>query len=70
MSVPRASNLFAPIHLAFVCTKLLLIKGWHSSDGWSPAFVFGQLPADGGAVFAHDAGEIAVGSTAEDNDPA
>ena len=53
-----------------MCAKLLLIKGWHSSDGWSPAFVFGQLPADGGAAFADDAGEVTVGGTAEDFDPA
>ena len=30
--------------------------------------MFGQLPADVGAVFADDAGEIAVGDTEEDNE--
>ncbi len=32
------------------------MKGWHSSDGWSPAFVFGEIPED--VTFADDAGEM------------
>jgi hypothetical protein len=32
------------------------MKGWHSSDGWSPAFVFGEIPED--FTFADDAGAM------------
>lgn len=31
-------------------------EGWHSSDGWSPEFVFGELPQGARAGFADDAG--------------
>ncbi len=35
-----------------------MMKGWHSSDGWSPEFVFGELPQGARSAFADDAGEM------------